>query len=150
MPLSIRPEVPADAAAIRRVLEAAFPTAVEAHLVDRLRAEGHLINSLVAEDDGAIVGYIAFSPVRIDGAAVDETALGLAPRAVVPGHQRRGVGGDLVREGLAACERAGCGFVVVLGEPVYYRRFGFDRGDRRGLGNEYGADEAFMVLEFRD
>ena len=60
-----------------------------------------------------------------------------------------GIGGRLIREGLAACERAGYGFVVVLGWPEYYPRFGFIRADRRGLGNEYGADEEFMVLELR-
>jgi putative acetyltransferase len=150
MSLSIRTEAPADAAAIRRVLEADFPTADEARLVELLHAGGHLLVSLVAEEDEAIVGYIAFSPVRIDGAAAEEDGVGLAPVAVLPDHQRRGIGSRLVREGLAACERAGYGFVVVLGEPAYYRRFGFDRADRRGLGNEYGADEAFMVLELRE
>lgn len=152
MPLSIRTETPADAAAIRRVLEAAFPTAAEAHLVELLRAGGHLLVSLVAEEDEAIVGHIAFSPVRIDGAAAEETrvGVGLAPIAVRPDHQRRGIGSRLVREGLVTCERAGFDFVVVLGEPAFYRRFGFDRADRRGLGNEYGADEAFLSLELRD
>jgi len=150
MSLSIRPEGPTDAAAIRRVLEAAFPTADEARLVELLRAGEHLLVSMVAEEDEVIVGYIAFSPVQIDGQAIQGIGLGLAPLAVLPAQQRRGIGSALVREGLAACGRAGYGFVVVLGEPAYYRRFGFDRADRRGLGNEYGADEAFMVLELRD
>jgi putative acetyltransferase len=150
MTLSIRPEEPADSAAIRMVLEAAFPTAAEADLVDLLRAGGHLLISLVADDDETVVGYLAFSPVRIDGETIKGIGLGLAPLAVLPEYQCRGIGGRLVREGLAACGRAGYGFVVVLGEPAYYRRFGFDRADRRGLGNEYGADEAFMVLEPRE
>jgi putative acetyltransferase len=150
MVVSIRPEQPADAAAIRRVLEAAFPTAAEARLVELLGAEVHLVISLVAESDGEIVGHIAFSPVRIDGESVEGIGIGLAPLAVVPEYQRRGIGGQLIREGLAACEHAGYGFVVVLGEPEYYQRFGFTRADRRGLGNEYGADEAFMVLELRE
>jgi putative acetyltransferase len=147
---SIRPEGPADSAAIGRVLEASFTAAAEARLVDLLRTGGHLLISLVAEDDEAVVGYIAFSPVQIEGEALEGIGLGLAPLAVLPEYQRRGIGDRLVREGLAACRRAGYGFVVVLGEPAYYRRFGFDRADRRGLGNEYGADEAFMVLEFRE
>ncbi len=150
MSLSIRPEESADAAAIRRVLEAAFPTAAEARLVDSLRAGGHTLIALVAEADGAVVGYVAFSPVQIDGAAIRGIGLGLAPLAVLPAFQRQGIGGRLVADGLAACRRAGYGFVVVLGEPAYYRRFGFDRADLRGLGNEYGAAEAFMVLELRD
>jgi putative acetyltransferase len=150
MPLWIRPEEPADTAAIRRVLEAAFPTPAEARLVERLQAGGHLLLSVVAEEDEAVVGYIAFSPVQIDDTAVEGIGLGLAPIAVLPGHQGRGIGSRLVREGLAACGRAGYGFVVVLGEPGFYRRFGFDRADRRGLGNEYGAVEEFMVLELRE
>jgi putative acetyltransferase len=149
MPPSIRPEGPADIAAIRRVLEAAFPTAAEARLVERLRDGGHLLISLVAEEDGAVVGHIAFSPVQVDGAAPAGGGVGLAPVAVLPGHQRQGLGGRLIREGLAACERAGYEFVVVLGEPAYYRRFGFDRAARRGLGNEYDAVEEFMVLELK-
>jgi putative acetyltransferase len=150
MPLSIRPEGPADADAIRRVLEAAFPTPAQARLVELLRAAGHLLISLVAEEDGIIVGHIAFSPVRVDGAAAEGAGVGLAPLAVLPDHQCRGIGSRLIRDGLEACERAGYGFVVVLGEPALYRRFGFDRADRRELGNEYWADEEFMALELRE
>lgn len=150
MSIRIRPEEPADAPAIRRVLEAAFPTAAEARLVDLLRAGGHLTISLVAVGEtGTIVGHVAFSPVIVDGESAEQAGIGLAPLAVLPGHGRQGIGGQLVREGLAACEAAGLGFVVVLGHPAYYRRFGFERADRRGLGNEYDADEAFMVLELR-
>ncbi len=147
---STRPEQPADAAAIRRILEAAFPTAAEARLVEQLRAGGHVWVSLVAEVDGQIVGYIAFSPVKIEGGASVANGVGLAPVAVCPGHQRQGKGSHLIREGLTACKRLGYGFVVVLGEPTYYRRFGFTPADHRGLGNEYGAGEAFMVLELRN
>jgi putative acetyltransferase len=150
MALTIRPEGPADDAVIRGVIEAAFPSPAEARLVELLRAAGHLLISLVAEEDGIIVGHIAFSPVRVDDAAAEETGVGLAPLAVLPEHQRRGIGSQLVRDGLAACERAGYGFVVVLGAPALYRRYGFDRADRRGLGNEYGADEEFMALELRE
>jgi putative acetyltransferase len=66
---------------------------------------------------------------------------------VLPGHQRRGIGSELIRQGLAACRDEGYGFVVVLGHPEYYPRFGFWRAGEAGLANEYGADEAFMVLE---
>jgi putative acetyltransferase len=149
MIVSIRPEKLADAASIRRVVETAFPTAAEVRLVELLRVGGHLEVSLVAEVDDEIVGHIAFSPVEIEGVASEANGVGLAPLAVLPDHQGQGIGSRLIREGLAACERAGSGFVVVLGHPEYYPRFGFTRADHRGLGNEYGADEAFMVLELQ-
>jgi putative acetyltransferase len=146
---TIRLEQPADAEAIHAVHRAAFPTAEEAHLVDRLRARGHARVSLVAEADGQIVGHILFSPVTIDTPAGPRIGLGLAPLAVLPAHQNRGVGSALVRDGLAACRQQGCAFVVVLGHTGYYPRFGFRHARAAGLTNEYGADEAFMVLEFQ-
>jgi putative acetyltransferase len=75
--------------------------------------------------------------------------LGLAPLSVTPEHQRTGIGSQLVQAGLAAAFAAGIRFVVVLGHPGYYPRFGFRRAAELGLHNEYGADEAFMVLELR-
>jgi putative acetyltransferase len=147
MTVSIRAEQPNDGDAIRRVLEAAFPTAAEARLVDSLRSNEHLRISFVAEADGEIVGQIGFSPIEVEGES--EAGIGLAPLAVLPSCQRQGIGSRLIRAGLAACQRAGYGFVVVLGSPRYYPRFGFTRADRRGLANEYGADEAFLVLELR-
>lgn len=140
-----RPERPADAASIRAVLEAAFPTPAEARLVAALRASGKLAVSMVACDGGGVVGHVAFSPV----VAGTESGLGLAPMAVLPAHQGKGVGALLVREGLASCVQLEAAFVVVLGEPEYYGRFGFRRASDAGLDNEYGADEAFMVLELR-
>jgi len=142
----VRPEEPGDVAAIHAVHVAAFPTDVEARLVDALRVAGRLDVSLVAEDGGRVVGHIAFSPVTVGEATC---GLGLAPVAVVPVAQRQGIGGLLVRHGLAAAARVGAGFVVVLGHVEYYPRFGFRRASEVGLGNEYGADEAFMVVELR-
>jgi putative acetyltransferase len=138
-----RPEHASEAAAIRAILESAFPSSAEARLVDALRASGKLAVSLVAVDASTLVGHIAFSPVTVGGAS----GLGLAPMAVLPAHQNKGVGALLVREGLASCMQLGCGFVVVLGEPEYYGRFGFARASNYGLDNEYGVDEAFMALE---
>lgn len=138
-----RPEHPSDAAAIRAIHEAAFPTAAEARLVDALRASGRLAVSIIAADTSGPVGHVAFSPVTVGEAQ----GLGLAPMAVVPAHQNRGVGALLVREGIASCVAIGCGFVVVLGEPEYYGRFGFMRASSFGLDNEYGVDEAFLAIE---
>jgi putative acetyltransferase len=149
--VTVRPEWPGDVAAIRRVNEAAFGRAAEADLVDALRAHGRVSRSLVAERAGMIVGHILFSPVRIDSGRTSTAAIGLAPMAVLPAHQRAGIGSLLVRTGLAECRRAGHGCVVVLGHPEFYPRFGFVRASRHGLAWEHSApDEAFMVLPFRE
>ena len=144
----IRPETTADAAAIRRVHEAAFPTAAEAALVERLRASSKAVIALVAEDEGEIVGHILFSPVVLDPLA-GTVGLGLAPLAVLPDYEKHGVGRRLVQNGLAECRAWGAGFVVVLGEPEYYGRFGFEPASEHGLLNEYRADQGFMVFELK-
>jgi predicted N-acetyltransferase YhbS/nuclear transport factor 2 (NTF2) superfamily protein len=142
----IRPERPEDVLAIHRLHEEAFPTPAEARLVDALRASRRLVVSLVAEEAGEIVGHVALSPVR---AGASPGGLGLAPLAVASGCRCRGVGGALVRAGLDASRRTGSAFVVVLGEPVYYERFGFTVASGWGLLDEYGAGPAFQVLELR-
>ena len=113
--------------------------------MDVLRDAGRLSVSLVAEVDGVVVGHVAFSPVSA-GAAIGS---GLAPVAVLPGSRRRGIAAQLIREGLAACERAGSGFAVVLGEPGYYARFGFRPASGWGLSDEYGGGAAFQAIELR-
>jgi putative acetyltransferase len=145
---TIRPERPGDADGIRAVHAAAFPTDLEARLVERLRDSAAARVSLVAQVDGHIVGHIVFSPVTVNGQRI-AGALGLAPVAVAPKYQRQGIGGQLIRAGLVTCRELGCGFVVLLGHPEYYPRFGFQQASRFGLTNEYGADEAFMVLELQ-
>ena len=142
----VRPERPEDVLAIHRLHEEAFPTPAEACLVDALRASRRLVISLVAEEEGEIVGHLALSPVS---AGDTPGGLGLAPLAVASGWRRRGVGGALVRAGLDASRHAGSAFVVVLGEPAYYERFGFTAASGWGLLDEYGAGPAFQVLELR-
>jgi putative acetyltransferase len=146
MPTIIRAELPGDDAGIRRVLQAAFPTPAEAQLIDDLRRGGRLSISLVAEDGRDIVGHIAFSPVTIDGRAV---GLGLGPLAVMPSSQRQGIGSALIRAGLEACRQTRTGFLVVLGDPVYYGRFGFQSAVRWRLCDEFHGGEAFQALELR-
>ncbi len=131
---------------MRAVTEAAFGRGEEADLIDRLRARAASYLAFVAVDGGAMVGHIAFTPVTVDRAPAGFSALGLAPMAVLPGHQRQGVGAALVRAGLAACRKVGADGVFVLGHPAYYPRFGFEPAAPYGIGNEYGAPpKAFMV-----
>jgi putative acetyltransferase len=144
--VTIRPERAEDSVTIHEVHRAAFPTDAEANLVDRLRESDHARLSLVAEENGRLVGHVLFSPVSING-ATDAEGLGLAPLAVPPSSQRQGIGSALIREGLAVCRREAIPFVVVLGNPAFYHRSGFQRASEFGLDNEYGCDDEFMVLE---
>jgi putative acetyltransferase len=143
--VTIRPEQPEDIPAVHRVHQTAFPTAAEADLVDRLRSNGKAAVSLVAQHESGIIGHILFSPVTFDPPAA-VTAFGLAPMAVLPGHEKHAVGRRLVQNGLAECHARGGCLVVVLGDPSYYGRFGFERASRHGLRNEFGAEEDFMVF----
>jgi putative acetyltransferase len=145
--IHIRGERKEDFEGVRRVNEAAFGQPAEADLVDALRSGGAATVSLVAEVKGQIVGHILFSPVTVQGAD-DLKAVGLGPMAVLPEHQRRGIGSLLIRKGLEYCRKAGIQAVVVLGHPDYYPRFGFRRASSWGLRCEFDApDEAFMALE---
>jgi len=147
--VTIRPERADDAAAIHATHCAAFPTDAEAKLVDLLRENGHASVSFIAEEDDQIVGHVLFSPVAIDSDA-GAGGLGLAPVAVVPARQRRGLGTRLIETALTVCRREGVPFVVVLGDPVFYHRFGFGRARDLSLRNEYGVDDEFMVLTLSD
>jgi putative acetyltransferase len=145
----IRVEGPGDAAGVRAVNESAFGGPVEAEIVDRLRPDCPECVSLVAEADG-IVGHILFSPAVVSGDRGVVRGMGLGPMAVAPGLQRRGIGSALVERGLGLLRRSGCPFVVVLGHPSFYPRFGFEPASRWGLGPQWEGipDEAFMILVF--
>ncbi|GIQ74868.1 GNAT family N-acetyltransferase [Bradyrhizobium sp. RD5-C2] len=127
--MQIRDERDEDAAAVSRITAAAFATAphssgTEARIVEALRQAGAQTISLVAtSDDGCIVGHIAFSPVQIDGAT--GRWYGLGPVSVAPGLQRQGIGGALIRGGLARLAALNANGCVLLGDPAYYSRFGF-------------------------
>jgi putative acetyltransferase len=145
MDVAVRPETPDDWEAVRRVNRLAFGGDDEARLVEALRDGGYARVSLVAETGGQVVGHVLFSelPIVTEGGAVG--ALALAPLAVVPSHQRKGVGSVLVREGLRSCTEAGHRIVVVLGHPEFYPRFGFSAKLAGRLKSPFSGP-AFMVL----
>jgi len=149
--LIIRPETPEDEAAIRHVNEEAFGQKEEGELIEKLRNRGVLALSLVAVEDDKIVGHIAFSPVKVESERSSFEAIALAPMAVLPAYQRKGIGSQLVLAGLKECQLLGYEVVVVLGHPDYYPRFGFAPAKPKGIDCEFKVpDEACMVLELRE
>jgi putative acetyltransferase len=145
--VTIRPEESQDRHAVRHVNETAFCGSTEANLVEALHRERAAAVALVAEVDAEIVGHILFSPVAVEPATTKHL-VALAPMAVAPQFQRRGIGTLLVREGLARCLAAGTDAVVVLGHPEYYPRFGFRPAHELGLHCEYDVPpDVFMALE---
>ena len=145
--MNVRFEQPGDIEKIRIVHLEAFETEAEANLVNSLRNSGIELISLVAEEDKKVIGHILFSPVTIDG---DIKIMGLAPMAVLPVWQRKGVGAQLMNMGLKKCQKAGYGLVVLLGHPDYYPRFGFMPSVNFGIKSEYDVPpEVFMVKELK-
>ncbi|MCP4645164.1 MAG: N-acetyltransferase [bacterium] len=145
----IRTETPEDIPAVRVVNERAFEQPAEANVVDKLRAACPDALSLVAENEsGDVVGHILFTPATI--ACGDRTVegMGLAPMSVLPELQNNGIGSELVRHGLDILAAESCPFVVVLGHPKYYPRFGFEPASCHGITCQWDGvpDEAFMVL----
>ncbi len=147
--ITIRLEQPQDRATVFEVNRLAFARDHEARLVDRLReTSGPSSISLVAEINKQVVGHVLFSPIVIEGTNGQTQAIALAPLAVHPRFQYRGVGTALVREGLAACRKAGHRIVVVLGHPDYYGRFGFTSATDRGVHPPFEIQPgALMALE---
>jgi len=128
MAFEIRCETPADEKSIEAVTKAAFLEAArsshtEQYIIDALRRAGKLALSLVATADGVVIGHVAVSPVAISNGA--QGWFGLGPLAVLPQHQRQGVGSRLLCEALRMLLDQGAAGCVVLGEPEYYGRFGF-------------------------
>jgi putative acetyltransferase len=130
--IAIRLERPDDHGDVRALNRRAFKGGVEAGLVDALRGVPGAL-SLVAEEDGRVVGHILYTPVTIEGGGRTVAGAALAPMAVLPKWQRRGIGSRLVREGLEILRGRGCPFVIVLGHPEYYPRFGFEAAAKHGI-----------------
>ncbi|MFJ9693792.1 GNAT family N-acetyltransferase [Kitasatospora sp. NPDC101183] len=142
-----RAETSADIPAIREINLAAFGTEGEADLVDALRADPDAwidgLSLVSTDEDGRIVGHALLTRCHIG----DTPALCLAPCAVRPDQQRSGAGSAAVRAALTAAEDMGERYVVVLGHPTYYPRFGFTRASTHGIGLTIDVpDEALMAL----
>ncbi len=148
--LIIRAERPGDREAVFAVNRDAFGSEFEPKLVDELRKTPAFIPelSLVATVDGVVAGYILFIRLVILKGPAECPALGLAPLAVAPPRQNRGIGTALVLAGLAAGERCGHRLVFVVGRPQYYGRFGFVAARVRGFEVAFPVpDDTFMVRE---
>ncbi|MCA9717563.1 MAG: N-acetyltransferase [Myxococcales bacterium] len=144
--IDIRAEQPGDLVAIREVHRLAFAGDAEPRLVDALRSAGLTVVSLVALASTRVIGHVLFSELECHATRGHPRAASLAPVGVAPEHQRRGVGGALIRRGLELCRARGVDVVVVLGHPEYYPRFGFSAAAARGLESPYSGSEAFMAL----
>lgn len=148
----LRPEGPADVLAVNQLVAEAFAKPdgglpAEVQLIDALRGSDAWLPelSMVAEVDGKLVGYALLSRVKVVPSGI--AALVLGPVAVAPRRQRRGYGQDVVRAVLDAAAELGERIVVVLGNPAFYRRFGFEPAARHGLTSPWsGLGDPWQVL----
>jgi putative acetyltransferase len=139
----IRPVHAEDHAAIHALVAAAFGQADEAQLVDALRAAGDALVELVAEEDGALVGHILFSPLGADTGA---RLAALAPLSVLPARQGDGLGTALMETGHALCAMAGIEALIVLGHADYYPRVGYSAAAATTVKAPFSGP-SFMALE---
>ncbi len=141
--IEIRKERPDDIPSVSDVNRRAFGQEQEASIVEALRSNGAVSLSLVATLDSRVVGHLMYSPARIG----ELTGAGLGPVAVLPEHQRRGIGSQLIEAGNRQLQNVGCPFIVVLGHADYYPRFGFKPARPLGLTCEWDVpDDVFLVL----
>ncbi|MEW8256945.1 MAG: N-acetyltransferase [Candidatus Thiodiazotropha taylori] len=146
--IEIRKEEAKDREAIHQLNSVAFDNGPEAMLVDKLRDTCQDYLSFVAVEAGSVIGHILFTPASMqDSSAV---GMGLAPMAVLPSHQGEGIGTRLVRYGLDYLRDADCPFVIVLGHPDYYPRFGFELASKYQIYSQWEGvpDDAFMIAVF--
>jgi putative acetyltransferase len=142
--VEIREEHLGDIAVIRDLNKRAFGQDQEGRIVDALRSNGAVLLSLVATLNDQVVGHVMYSPLSVDNQI---TGGALGPMAVLPEHQRQGIGSKLVEAGNQKLKEAGCPFVIVIGHPNYYPRFGFKPASAHGIGCEWEVpDDAFLLL----
>ena len=145
---STRAEKREDVPGICLIHEKAFRATQEADVINKLRSNCHELLSLVALHEDKLVGHILFSPATIEGDHGVLEGMGLAPMAVLPDYQRKGIGSKLVRSGMDILEKNFCPFIIVLGHPHYYPRFGFETASKYGIRCQWEGvpEEAFMIL----
>jgi len=143
--LVIRPEVSADKAAVHALNSAAFGRDAEADLVDALRDERAVVLSLVAEEDGHLVGHVLYSRLTLDPPRAGGSSL--APVAVAPKRQKHGIGARLIAEAHRMLAASGEKIVFVLGDPGYYSRFGFSADAAKTFHTPYDGEymQALML-----
>ena len=149
MSIEIRSTGPGDAAAIRDVHLAAFPDPAEADLVEQLDRDGDVVLSLVALEQGRIVGHVLISRMKVEGDGRAFRAVGLAPVAVLPPRQTAGIGSRLIRDALERLRALGEELVFLVGEPGFYRRFGFEAATAAPFASPY-AGRYFQALALGD
>ena len=144
----IRQEKPRDINDIHALNELTFGQPQEANIIDKLRINCDNLLSLVAIENEKVVGHILFSPVKIEGQHGIIRGMGLAPMAVLPEMQHKGIGTQLVKSGIENLRKMQCPFVIVLGHPEYYPRFGFERASLYEIKCQWEGipDDAFMIL----
>jgi len=145
--IAIAAERPDQREAVLNLNRAAFGGDDEVGIIERLSEAGLVKASLVACEADLIVGHILFSTldVAVDGRRPRVAAL--APLAVHPEYQNRGIGSRLTEAGIAAMREAGHDAIIVLGHPAFYRRFGFAHETVAHIASPFSEHEAFMGLE---
>jgi putative acetyltransferase len=138
--VTVREAVPADRAAIHSIVQRAFGRLHEADLVARLVAANAVTLELVADEDGRMVGHILFSRLMVENGETAFEAVSLAPLSVDPDYQGRGIGSALVLRGHEILKERGEKLSVVLGDPDYYRRFGYSHAAAEKFGSDYQGD----------
>ena len=145
----IRPETAADHDAIRKVNDEAFARTLEARLVDAIRESDRFVAelSLVALSEGQTHGHVISSYIDVEPGA--RRALQVGPLAVLPSHQRRGIGSALMGETIRIADARGEPLLLLEGNPKYYERFGFTRADAVGIEPppEARGPQYFMIRQ---
>jgi len=152
MDIIIRPEGPSDYKDIFRVNALAFERDNESRLIENLRNNSEFVPglSIIALHNDVCLGHILLLPIRIIGSEMESETLSLAPMAVTPAHQNKGIGSQLVKEGILAAIREGYSSITVVGHPGFYPRFGFQRASHWGIRAQFEIpDDAFMAMELQ-